>query len=72
MAHTVIEGGHVHDEYAYEVVGVFNPSYTILDQLILTNTQSVWQVHNHEVIDQGKEYHNGNITTMSMSIIQKN
>ena len=25
----------------------------------MTNTQSVWQVHNHEVIDQGKEYRNG-------------
>ena len=57
--HGLVEGGHGHDEYAYEVVGVFNPSYTILDQLILTNTQSVWQVHNHEVIDQGKEHHNG-------------
>ena len=57
--HGLVEGGHVHDEYAYEVVGVFNPSYTILDQLILTNTQSVWQVHNHEVIDEGKEHHNG-------------
>tara|TARA_B100000900_G_C20566236_1_gene711233 strand:- start:237 stop:1514 length:1278 start_codon:yes stop_codon:yes gene_type:complete len=57
--HGLIEGGHIHDEYAYEVVGVFNPSYTILDQLILTNTQSVWQVHNHEVIDQGEEPRNG-------------
>ena len=54
--HGLIEGGHVHDEYAYEVVGIFNPSYTILDQLILTNTQSVWQVHNHEVIEQGHEH----------------
>lgn len=53
--HGLIEGGHVHDEYAYEVVGIFNPSYTILDQLILTNTQSVWQVHNHEVVEQGHE-----------------
>lgn len=55
--HGLIEGGHVHDEYAYEVVGIFNPSYTILDQLILTNTQSVWQVHNHEVVEQGHEHH---------------
>ena len=54
--HGLIEGGHVHDEYAYEVVGIFNPSYTILDQLILTNTQSVWQVHNHEVVEQGHEH----------------
>ena len=52
----MIEGGHIHDEYAYEVVGIFNPSYTILDQLILTNTKSVWQVHNHEVIEQGHEH----------------
>ena len=54
--HGLIEGGHVHDEYAYEVVGIFNQSYTILDQLILTNTQSVWQVHNHEVVEQGHEH----------------
>lgn len=54
--HGLIEGGHIHDEYAYEVVGIFDPSYTILDQLILTNTQSVWQVHNHEVIEQGLEH----------------
>ena len=54
--HGLIEGGHVHDEYAYEVVGIFNPSHTILDQLILTNTQSVWQVHNHEVIEQSHEH----------------
>lgn len=54
--HGLIEGGHVHDEYTYEVVGIFNPSYTILDQLILTNTQSVWQVHNHEVVEQGHEH----------------
>ncbi len=60
--HGLIEGGHVHDEYAYEVVGIFNPSHTILDQLILTNTQSVWKVHNHEVIEQtherGHKHHN--------------
>ena len=56
-SHGLIEGGHVHDEYEYEVVGILNPSYTILDQLILTNTQSVWQVHHHETIEKGHEYH---------------
>ena len=56
-SHGLIEGGHVHDEYEYEVVGILNPSYTILDQLILTNTQSVWQVHHHEAIEQDREYH---------------
>ena len=56
--HGLIEGGHIHDEYAYQVVGILNPSYTILDQLILTNTKSVWQVHNHDVIEQEQERNN--------------
>ena len=55
--HGLIEGGHIHDEYPYEIVGIFNPSHTVIDQLILTNTQSVWQVHNHEVIEQSHEHH---------------
>tara|TARA_B100001115_G_C15807078_1_gene399717 strand:- start:238 stop:1389 length:1152 start_codon:yes stop_codon:yes gene_type:complete len=48
--HGLVEGGHVHDNYSYEVVGIFNNSNSVLDQLILTNTQSVWQVHNHQII----------------------
>ena len=48
--HGLVEGGHVHDNYSYEVVGIFNNSNSVLDQLILTNTQSVWQVHNHQTI----------------------
>ena len=63
--HGLTKGGHVHDEYTYEVVGIFNPSYTILDQLILTNTQSVWQVHNHKSAEQDnrhlKDEHKHNI-----------
>ena len=55
-SHGLIEGGHVHDEYEYEVVGILNPA-PILDQLILTNTQSVWQVHHHEAIEQDREHH---------------
>ena len=48
--HGLIEGGHIHDNYSYEVVGIFNNSTSVIDQLILTNTESVWQVHNHETI----------------------
>lgn len=48
--HGLVEGGHVHDNYSYEVVGIFNNSNSVLDQLILTNTESVWQVHNHQTI----------------------
>jgi len=45
--HGLIEGGHIHDNYAYKVVGTLNKTHSTIDQLILTNTQSVWQVHNH-------------------------
>lgn len=47
-SHGLVEGGHVHDEHIYYVVGILEPSNTILDKLILTNTESVWQVHHHE------------------------
>lgn len=37
--------GHVHDNQTYIVVGVLKQSYSVADNLILTNLQSVWDVH---------------------------
>lgn len=39
------EGGHAHEEHRYEVVGIMKPTGSVLDQLILTNVASVWNVH---------------------------
>lgn len=36
---------HVHDYAPYEVVGVLERTGTVLDRLILTSVQSVWDVH---------------------------
>ncbi|MDB2613274.1 hypothetical protein N9Y89_00520 [bacterium] len=58
--HGLVEGGHVHDDYAYEVVGILEPSYSTMDQLILTNSHSVWKVHNHETIDDDHDHANCN------------
>lgn len=55
--HGLVEGGHVHDDYAYEVVGILKPSFSTLDQLILTNSQSVWKVHNHQPIEEENDHH---------------
>jgi putative ABC transport system permease protein len=44
-AHGLAEGGAVHEEVRYEVVGVLEPSGTVLDRLIITDTASVWRVH---------------------------
>ncbi|MDX2305354.1 MAG: FtsX-like permease family protein [Microscillaceae bacterium] len=35
----------MHEEKAYKVVGIFAPSNTVLDRLILCNIESVWAVH---------------------------
>ncbi|MCE7992216.1 MAG: ABC transporter permease [Roseivirga sp.] len=37
-----------HDEARYEVVGVLAAGNSVLDNLILTNIESVWKVHAHE------------------------
>lgn len=34
-----------HHEQPFSVVGVFRPTGTVLDQLILTNLESIWAVH---------------------------
>jgi len=38
-------GGEVHGQIPYTVAGVLAPSGTVLDRLVLTATESVWQVH---------------------------
>lgn len=43
--HGLAQGGAVHDEARYEVVGVLAPSGTVLDRLILADKESVWRVH---------------------------
>lgn len=43
--HGEIQRGHVHEEHPYVVVGILNKTNTVLDHLVLTNIESVWQVH---------------------------
>ncbi|MEM6964647.1 MAG: FtsX-like permease family protein [Bacteroidota bacterium] len=45
--HGDVRGGHVHDEenHAYSVVGILEKTNTVLDNLLLTNVESVWEVH---------------------------
>jgi len=44
-AHGLGGGGHAHDDEAFVVSGVLAPCQCVLDRLILTATESVWQVH---------------------------
>ena len=62
-SHGLVEGGHVHHHYAYEVVGVFEQSYSVIDKLILTDTESVWAVHNHKEV---KDYEDEDLMITAM------
>jgi putative ABC transport system permease protein len=44
-SHGLGGGGHVHGDTAYIVVGILAPNASVLDRLILTDTASVWKVH---------------------------
>ena len=44
-AHGLGRGGMVHDDLAYEVTGILRPCGCVLDRLVLTATESVWDVH---------------------------
>ncbi|GAA0196186.1 hypothetical protein GCM10009122_60680 [Fulvivirga kasyanovii] len=46
--HGLGEGGEGHDEHPYRVVGIFGYTHSVLDNLILTSLESVWEVHDHE------------------------
>ncbi|QDL55147.1 ABC transporter permease [Rhodoferax aquaticus] len=44
-SHGLGAGGHSHGDNPYTVVGILAPSGSVLDRLILTDTASVWKVH---------------------------
>jgi putative ABC transport system permease protein len=52
--HGLAQGGAVHEEARYEVVGMLAPSGTVLDRLILTDKASVWRVHEGDPADDAE------------------
>ncbi len=50
-SHGLGAGGDAHGDNQYRVVGVLQPSGSVLDRLVLTDSASVWQVHEHHADD---------------------
>jgi putative ABC transport system permease protein len=46
-AHGLGEGGDAHAEEPFKVTGVLAPTGTVLDRLVLTSVESVWEIHEH-------------------------
>jgi putative ABC transport system permease protein len=44
-SHGLTQNGHAHNEHQYVVTGVMKRTGNVLDDLILTNVQSIWQMH---------------------------
>lgn len=50
-SHGLAEGGPVHGDSVYTIVGVLKPTGTVLDRLVLVNPESVWFVHEGNITD---------------------
>lgn len=44
-AHGLSADAHVHDDHPFKVVGILAPAKSVVDNLILSNLASVWEVH---------------------------
>lgn len=56
-SHGLTAGGEEHHEHAYRVTGILDYSNSVIDQLILTATESVWAIHHHHHDGEHEEEH---------------
>lgn len=65
--------GEVHDQYAYKIVGIANPTGKVVDNLILCTIPSVWQMHHQHdenpahgeeghIYEEGEEHEKSDLT----------
>ncbi|MCG8575724.1 MAG: FtsX-like permease family protein [Flavobacteriales bacterium] len=56
--HGEVKEGHVHEDQSYTVVGILKENNSVLDNLVLTEIESVWQVHSsHDEHSEGHHEH---------------
>jgi putative ABC transport system permease protein len=59
-SHGLTSGGELHAQFPYTVVGILEPTDSVLDRLVLTGMESVWYIHehhHHDDGDEGEEHH---------------
>ncbi len=56
-SHGIAGGGAGHGEHPYRVTGVLAPCGCVADRLVLTSTESVWEVHEHRQEPQDEKAH---------------
>ena len=58
-SHGLRETGESHDDQSFKVVGLLEPSNSVIDQLIITLPQSVWDVHGNHDHEEEHEHDHG-------------
>lgn len=66
-AHGLVSGGHDHDDHQYVVSGILKKSNTVLDNLILTNVESVWRMHAEG--EQEEQHHEGDSSFVRSKLV---
>lgn len=56
-AHGLTMDGHAHNEHEYVVKGVMKPTYSVMDNLILTQVESVWLMHEEHPEEETDSVH---------------
>jgi putative ABC transport system permease protein len=56
-SHGLDASGEIHGDKQYKVVGIFEPTGSVVDQLILTSLSSVWDIHQHAESSAHHEAH---------------
>ncbi|MDB2606894.1 ABC transporter permease [Zobellia sp.] len=47
-SHGLTENSIEQHEESFTVVGIYRPTYKVIDRLIVTNLESIWDVHDHD------------------------
>ena len=75
-SHGLRETGEKHSDQLFKVVGLLKPSNSVIDQLIITSPQSIWDLHDDHDHDEEHDHDDKEITAMlikfksPMNIIQ--
>jgi putative ABC transport system permease protein len=55
-SHGIVEAGEKHEHSPYTIVGLLAPTGSVLDRLVLTSVESVWEVHGQGHHDDDEEH----------------
>ena len=54
-AHGLSNSDDLHSDFPYKVVGILQPTASVIDRLVLTQLESIWHVHEHPDEDDAEE-----------------